>query len=369
MVDYDKQIMSDDDYRKKQEYVNAYNSATTKEQRDAAHNAAEQLRAKYGYSGGASGADISHAYGQNVTNTLSALINNSAQQQAALNAAKSAGQLEYDNQIKRADQLSQNALREAYIKNLQNEASLNQQLRAAGVTGGAAESTRAAMLSNYAKNRTAIQNNTAQAISDIEAAKAASAADYDLQSAQIGANLNATYADYLLNAQNNARSWQANERQLALNEQQFEQDKLNNAYERALGLISNGLIDDQNIGYIAQSLGLKEDTIKNYIRNITTGMDTKSSSALRLGTSSAGSQSGKTGSQSNKTGSQDSSDKADSASQVLYDLEHPFVRKIKNGEQLTADDIKQIEYIMNDKNATQQELKDAITAARLLGLI
>lgn len=51
----DSLFMSDDDLALMQKYTEAYNNATDDAGRNAAHDAAEQLRAKYGYSGGADG--------------------------------------------------------------------------------------------------------------------------------------------------------------------------------------------------------------------------------------------------------------------------------------------------------------------------
>lgn len=53
----DSLFMSDDDLALMQKYTEAYNNATDDAGRNAAHDAAEQLRAKYGYSGGVDGSD------------------------------------------------------------------------------------------------------------------------------------------------------------------------------------------------------------------------------------------------------------------------------------------------------------------------
>lgn len=53
--DYDSQILSQADYQALQGYQNDYRNAATDEQRQQAHQAAEDLRARYGYSMGADG--------------------------------------------------------------------------------------------------------------------------------------------------------------------------------------------------------------------------------------------------------------------------------------------------------------------------
>lgn len=53
----DSLFMSDDDLALMQKYTEAYNNATDDAGRNAAHDAAEQLRAKYRYSGGVDGSD------------------------------------------------------------------------------------------------------------------------------------------------------------------------------------------------------------------------------------------------------------------------------------------------------------------------
>lgn len=52
---YDEWVMSDQDYAQLQQYKQNYANATTQAERDAAHNAAEVLRARYNYSGGSDG--------------------------------------------------------------------------------------------------------------------------------------------------------------------------------------------------------------------------------------------------------------------------------------------------------------------------
>lgn len=53
----DSLFMSDDDLALMRKYTEAYNNAIDDAGRNAAHDAAEQLRAKYGYSGGVDGSD------------------------------------------------------------------------------------------------------------------------------------------------------------------------------------------------------------------------------------------------------------------------------------------------------------------------
>ena len=318
MADYDKLIMSDDDYKKKQEYVNAYKNAATKAERDTAHQQAEQLRSKYGYTGGQTGANVSYTYGQNVTNALSGLIKNNEQQAAAMEAAKNAQAQSYDEQVKRAKQQSETALREAYIKNLQNQSGLDQQLRASGVTGGAAESTRAAMLNNYMKTRADLQNAAGQTIKDIELDRASALANYDLQKANADANFNATYADYIQNADNNAYNRKIQDENMEITRQQLEQDRLNTAYERALALVDSGLVDDRNIGSIADTLGLETGTIKAYIDRLNA-----------QAASSAGS-SGSRGS-SSRSSSADSSSEADEQSVNKESSEKPSQSEVISG--------------------------------------
>lgn len=53
----DKPYMTDEDFAQITQYGKDYNSATTDAQRQAAHDAAEELRAKYAYSGGVDGSD------------------------------------------------------------------------------------------------------------------------------------------------------------------------------------------------------------------------------------------------------------------------------------------------------------------------
>lgn len=53
----DMELMSDDAYREILKYQQDWANATTDEERQAAHDAAEAVRARYGYSGGADGSD------------------------------------------------------------------------------------------------------------------------------------------------------------------------------------------------------------------------------------------------------------------------------------------------------------------------
>lgn len=319
MADYDKLIMSDDDYKKKQEYVNAYKNAATKAERDTAHQQAEQLRSKYGYTGGQTGANVSYTYGQNVTNALSGLIKNNEQQAAAMEAAKNAQAQSYDEQVKRAKQQSETALREAYIKNLQNQSGLDQQLRASGVTGGAAESTRAAMLNNYMKTRADLQNAAGQTIKDIELDRASALANYDLQKANADANFNATYADYIQNADNNAYNRKIQDENMEITRQQLEQDRLNTAYERALALVDSGLVDDRNIGSIADTLGLETGTIKAYIDRLNAQAASSAGSSGSRGSSSRSSSAGSSSEADEQSVNKESSEKP-SQSEVITSI-------------------------------------------------
>lgn len=328
MADYDRLIMSDDDYKKKQEYVNAYKNATTKAERDAAHQQAEQLRSKYGYTGGQTGADVSYTYGQNVTNSLSNLIKNNEQQAAAMEAAKNVQAQSYDEQVKRAKQQSETALREAYIKNLQNQSGLDQQLRASGVTGGAAESTRSAMLNNYMKTRADLQNAAGQTIKDIELDRASALANYDLQKANADANFNATYADYIQNADNNAYNRKIQDENMEITRQQLEQDRLNTAYERALALIDSGLVDDRNIGSIADTLGLEQGTIKAYIDRLNAQAVSSSGSG--------GSRSGSSGSSSAGSDSTAADEQSANNESTAYDLFLAMSGNEKTADEVTA---------------------------------
>ena len=62
---------------------------------------------------------------------------------------------------------SEQALREAYITKMQNQRDLNQRLAAAGINGGATETTMARLANNYGNSRTQVNNTRNRSLAGI----------------------------------------------------------------------------------------------------------------------------------------------------------------------------------------------------------
>ncbi len=166
---YDKQILSKNDLDRIIELGNAWMSTKDKNVRAGLHQQAEAIRNSYGYSGGVDGGQfiIQNTEVLNTANAGKAYTN-------ALENAASVQNASYDAMATQIERNKDDRLREAYIKNMQDSLGLEQQLKSAGISGGATESTRAYMNNVYNTGRNDIKTDaqTAQSEVDINRANA-----------------------------------------------------------------------------------------------------------------------------------------------------------------------------------------------------
>lgn len=155
---YDKQILTKSDLERINSLNDAWKAANDKKTKDRLHAQAEAIRNSYGYSGGGDGSEFI-IKSADVLNTAAAGKNYTDALQNAHNA-QSEGFTAQQDAIERD---KDSRLREAYIKNMQDTLGLSQSLKAAGVSGGASESTRAYMTNVYNNNRNDIVNDATDA--------------------------------------------------------------------------------------------------------------------------------------------------------------------------------------------------------------
>lgn len=205
---YDKKILSKADLERIENLNEAYRSETDKKTKEGIHKQAEAIRNSYGYSGGDDGSQFILNNGD-VMNTASA----SKGYTDALENAKDAEAQNFAYEAQRIKQDSADRLREAYIKNMHDSLGLNQKLKAAGVSGGAAESTVAYMENVYNNNRNEINKDTSDKEAELEREKilALAKADTDIAKAEYDGAIKRS--DILRDAENEAYDRQIAERE------------------------------------------------------------------------------------------------------------------------------------------------------------
>jgi hypothetical protein len=117
-------------------------------------------------------------------------------------------------------QASSEALRQAYIRKMQEERALPEQLQALGISGGAAESTAAGIQSAYGQNVSNIERQRLQELADIEKA-------YSQNQANIGRDYSQTMMSQYASALPQYLQQQREEQQAQREAQQAELDRQN----------------------------------------------------------------------------------------------------------------------------------------------
>lgn len=87
------------------------------------------------------------------------------------NASRDAMNSSYNNSLGKLQDDAAQSLKEAYINRMLSSKNLNQQLSAAGLSGGASESTMASMLNNYGNARNNINTTLNSNIKDLNATR------------------------------------------------------------------------------------------------------------------------------------------------------------------------------------------------------
>ncbi len=217
---YDKYILSKSDLERVNTLNDAWKSATDKKQKNDLHAQAEAIRNLYGYSGGDDGSQF-------ILND-SGVLNTAAATRAytdALEQAKTAQAEGFDAQAEGVERDKNDRLREAYIKNMQDSLGIGQKLKAAGVSGGASESTVAYMNNVYNNNRNDIIKDALEQKTELSADRrqALAAADADIAKAEYDATLKR--ADALKQAEQTAYERELSEYEKQKDARDFEYNK------------------------------------------------------------------------------------------------------------------------------------------------
>ena len=216
---YDKRILSGQDLEKIENLNREWQNTRDATKKQRLHDSAEQIRALYGYSGGADGSEY--------------IINNAgiaagagafADYKNAVGAAAAAQDKAYADAVAGIESDGERRLREAYIKNMQDSLGIGQRLRDAGLSGGVTESTLAYMNNSYNTARNDIiedtLDNKAQARGDAQKAKLELEADL----ARAALDSASTRAQMLMQAQNAANELELAERELEYKKEQDERE-------------------------------------------------------------------------------------------------------------------------------------------------
>ena len=176
-----------------------------------ANKIANDIRAKYGYSGGGDGSEyiqVSQPKAQNpYEDAMSDLQDRydklSAQQQQANALAVKQGVQRLENQKYGINQAYDDSARQAYIANMQGKKNLPQQLAYSGATGGATETANLGLQTSYENNLANINMNRANALNDIDNAIVELQNNGDLNAVQQALNNSqqalATYQNLMAN--------------------------------------------------------------------------------------------------------------------------------------------------------------------------
>ena len=176
----------------KQAYADAQAAGDTAGMANA-NKAANDIRAKYGYSGGSDGSEyiqITQPQIENPYEEAMAEIQNrydqlAKQQQQANALAVQQGTQRLENQKYTVNQAYDDSARQAYIANMQSKKNLPQQLAVNGATGGATETANLGLQTSYENNLSNINTNRANALNDIDNAIIELKNNGDLNAAQL----------------------------------------------------------------------------------------------------------------------------------------------------------------------------------------
>lgn len=172
----------------------------------------------------------------------------SNQTQKAIKAAVDQAVSGYNRQIETTNQDSDELARQAYVAKMMGQKNLDQQMAANGYAGGMADSQRIATETNYENTLADIEQQRLDTIRELEAAIEQAKLSGDMQAAQELSGylqqLSSQWASYVQNQQqmNNQNYW--NQQQMNQTNQQMEAQNKEAAYTKALDLISQGFMPD-----------------------------------------------------------------------------------------------------------------------------
>lgn len=175
------------------------------------------------------------------------------QTQAAIQAAVQAAIDKYKGQIETTNQDSDKMARQAYVAKMLGQKNLDQQMAAGGYAGGMADSQRIATETNYENQLSDIEQQRLDTIRELESAMRQAELSGDMQTAQELAaylqQIQGQWASYVQNREQMANQNYWNSRNLGTqnywNQQEMNAQNKEAAYTRALNLISQGFMPDE----------------------------------------------------------------------------------------------------------------------------
>ena len=161
----------------------------------------------------------------------------------------------YNAQIEETNKDSDQLARQAYVAKMLGQKNLDQQLSAAGYAGGMADSQRIQTETNYENNLQSIEEQRQAVIAELERAIRDAQLTGDLQGAQelqnYLAQMQQSWLTYVQNQQaiQNSNYWNQRQAQSSdyWNDRQLSADEKNTAYNRALELLSFGIMPGEDV--------------------------------------------------------------------------------------------------------------------------
>ncbi len=157
----------------------------------------------------------------------------------------------YQAQIEQTNKDTDELARQAYVAKMLGQKNLDQQLSAAGYAGGMADSQRILTETNYENNLQDIENQRLEVVAELERAIRDAQLTGDLQAAQeLQAYLQSMQSSWMSYVQNqqalqNSNYW--NQQQMQMNRQQVSAQQASQAYDRAMELLSMGIMPGDDV--------------------------------------------------------------------------------------------------------------------------
>ena len=157
----------------------------------------------------------------------------------------------YQAQIEQTNKDTDELARQAYVAKMLGQKNLDQQLSAAGYAGGMADSQRIQTETNYENNLQDIENQRLEVVAELERAIRDAQLTGDLQEAQeLQAYLQSMQSSWMSYVQNqqalqNSNYW--NQQQMQMNRQQMSAQQASQAYDRAMELLSMGIMPGDDV--------------------------------------------------------------------------------------------------------------------------
>ena len=196
-------------------------------------------------------------YNQMINLYQQQLAEEKARQERVKQARIDAANTTYNTSMANLDNAKESSLRQAYIKHMQDQKALPQQMQAYGLSGGATETNLANMKNAYGSNRTSIMNNAMEQQRMIEQDKANAIASAEGDAANYEASAVRDYNNGLLDVYASALN-----DKLSMNTSNSTKDMTNNPwYKRLTSLIlDEGMTTTEAVDELMRQ-GLDKDTI------------------------------------------------------------------------------------------------------------